>query len=226
MAKRHTKSPQAGPACSEHEYATRLIRLQKTWWKRFLHVQAPYRWNLRRLQPGLTLEIGCGIGRNLLHLESSGVGIDLNPHCVEAARGQGLTAFTPADFFNSAFNQLGTFDSLLLSHVAEHMTRAEVVNLIQRYLPLVKPDGRLILFTPQEAGFRTDPTHVEFMDLEKLQAICSELPFVPERLCSFPFPRIFGKIFIYNEFVLVGRRPGQDVARDALTPCPSDTCAG
>jgi SAM-dependent methyltransferase len=225
MSKRHTKSATARAICSDPEYAARLIRLQQTGWKRFLHVQAPYRWNLRRLQPGLTLEIGCGIGRNLLHLEGAGVGIDLNPHCVEAARGQGLSAFTPADFLNSAFNQLGTFDSLLLSHVAEHMARAEVVNLIRQYLPLLKPDGRLILFTPQEAGFRTDPTHVEFMDLEKLQAICLELTFEPERLSSFPFPRIFGKIFIYNEFVLVGRRLGRDVDPDALTPCASGTYA-
>lgn len=200
-------APQAGPACGEKEYAARLIRLQKTSWKRVLNVQAPYRWNLQRLLPGLTLEIGCGIGRNLLHLKDQGVGIDLNPYCVKAARERGLTAFTPADFLSSRFNQPGTFDTLLISHVAEHMTRPEVVTLIRQHLPLLKPEGRIILITPQEVGFRSDPTHVEYMSLEKLGQICSELELVQERAYSFPLPRIFGKMFIYNESVLVGRRP-------------------
>jgi GT2 family glycosyltransferase/SAM-dependent methyltransferase len=199
-------APDADPGCAGQEYAARLIRLQKSRWKRLLNVQAPYRWNLQRLRPGLTLEIGCGIGRNLLHLKGSGVGVDLNAHSVKAARELGLTAFTPHDFLSSHFSRPETFDTLLLSHVAEHMSRPEVVTLIRQYLPLLKPHGRIILFTPQEVGFRSDPTHVEYMGLEKLQEICSELQFVPERAYSFPLPRIFGKLFIYNESVFVGRR--------------------
>jgi hypothetical protein len=81
-----------------------------------------------------------------------------------------------------------------------------VVTLIRQYLPFLKPDGRIILITPQEVGFRSDSTHVEYMGLEKLQEICAELQFVPERAYSFPLPRIFGKLFIYNESVVVGRR--------------------
>ena len=58
------------------EYAERLVRLQTVWWKRLLNVQAIYGWNLMRLEPGLCLEIGCGIGRNLHHLRDSGIGVD------------------------------------------------------------------------------------------------------------------------------------------------------
>ena len=46
-------------------YRDRLVNLSGAWWKRLVPVQAPYRFNVRRLCPGLTLEIGCGIGRNL-----------------------------------------------------------------------------------------------------------------------------------------------------------------
>ena len=53
------------------------------WWKKLLDVQAPYRWNLQRLKLGLTLEIGCGIGRNLMHLKGQGIGIDHNFQSVE-----------------------------------------------------------------------------------------------------------------------------------------------
>jgi len=36
------------------EYTDELLAKQMAWWKRILDVQAPYRWNLRRLNPGFT----------------------------------------------------------------------------------------------------------------------------------------------------------------------------
>src|SRR5688500_14853765 len=115
-----------GAATRGEDYAARLIRLQTASWKRWLDVQAPFRWNLRRLDPGFTLEIGCGIGRNLLHLMGHSVGVDTNEHCVRVARSRGLTAFTPDEFWNSEYNRPGRFDALLLAHVAEHMTEDQV----------------------------------------------------------------------------------------------------
>jgi SAM-dependent methyltransferase len=67
----------------DREYADRLIRLQTARWKRPLHVQAPYGWNLRRIQPGLVLEIGCGIGRNLMHLHGNALGLDHDRFAIE-----------------------------------------------------------------------------------------------------------------------------------------------
>lgn len=187
-------------------YTERLIKLQTAPWKRILDVQAPYRWNLRRLQPGFTLEIGCGIGRNLRHLRANGVGLDLNPYSVAYAREHGLTAFTPDEFRRSPFNAPGRFDSLLLSHVAEHMTFGELAALLAQYVDLVKADGKLILITPQEVGYRSDATHVEFMDFDKLRFAAAKVGFTPVMEYSFPFPRPAGRLFIYNEFVSVSRR--------------------
>jgi SAM-dependent methyltransferase len=193
---------------SNKDYAERLVRLQNAGWKKLLDVQAPYRRNLRRLEPGFVLEIGCGIGRNLEHLGGSGVGIDTNPYAVEVARENGLQAFTSADFAKSAFNQPERFDSLLLSHVAEHMTFAELAECVRGYLPALKHTGRILLITPQEVGYRSDPTHVEFMDFAKLAELLQAVGFEVERSYSFPFPRWIGKLFVYNEFVVVGRRVG------------------
>jgi SAM-dependent methyltransferase len=192
------------------EYARRLVKIQKAWWKRAFDVQAPYRWNIRRLQPGYTLDIGCGIGRNLLHLKGNGIGIDHNLEAVEIAKSRGLRAFTPQEFSGSGYDVRHGFDSLLLAHVAEHMTKSEIVDLIERYLPLLKPAGKLILITPQEAGYRSDPTHVEFMDFRALRTISGELGLLPVKEYSFPFPRFFGGVFRYNEFVSVSRKPGGD----------------
>jgi 2-polyprenyl-3-methyl-5-hydroxy-6-metoxy-1,4-benzoquinol methylase len=185
------------------DYTQRLMDVQNIWYKRFIDVQLPYRWNLQRLKHGLTLDIGCGIGRNLLNLRGQGVGIDHNADSVQIARQRGLTAFTPEQFQVSSFNEPERFDSLLLSHVAEHMTLAEAVEVLRQHLHLLKHGGKVIIFTPQEAGQRSDPTHVEFMDLKKLREITVQLRLSILKEYSFPFPRIFGHLFLYNEFVSV-----------------------
>ena len=177
----------------ERGYAERLERLSGAGWKRWLDVQAPYRWNVRRLGLGHVLDVGCGIGRNLVHLGGDGVGIDHNPRAVQVARARGCRAFTPDEFAVSQFATEGSFDGLLLAHVVEHMHFAEAVRLLEEHLRFVRPGGRVVLIAPQEAGYRSDPTHVEFME--------------HERAYSFPFPRFVGRIFPHNEFVAVGRRP-------------------
>lgn len=191
----------------EDGYTSRLIREESAWWRRLLDVQAPYRWNLRRLSLGFVLDIGCGLGRNLLHLGGNGVGIDHNPRSVETARSRGLEAFTPEEFEASSYNASERFDSLLLAHVAEHMTRPEVVQLIRRYLCTLKFSGKVALITPQEYGYRPDPTHVEFLDFAALRAIAREAGLVPIDEYSFPLPRPFGRVFRHNEFVSVSRKP-------------------
>jgi SAM-dependent methyltransferase len=185
------------------------------WWKRFFDVQAPYRWNLRRLEPAFTLEIGCGIGRNLLHLKGQGVGVDHSNHSVEIARRRGCLAFTPDEFEHSIYSLPGTFDSLLLAHVAEHMTSAEATSLLRGYIPRLKTNGKIIIITPQERGFRSDPTHVEFVDWVRIRSILSPLGFTPVEEYSFPFPRLCGNLFIYNEFVSVSRYQGSDAKRSS-----------
>jgi len=198
----------AGVATHGEDYAERLIKLQTARWKQWIDVQALFRWNLRRLVPGFTLDLGCGIGRNLLHLRGQSVGIDVNEHCVRAAKARGLTAFTPVEFRRSAeYNRPGRFDAILLAHVAEHMTEDQVVALLGEYQGLLRPGGQLILISPQEAGFRSDATHVELMDFARLARISDRLGFQTERSFSFPFPRWVGRLFTYNEFVVVSRKP-------------------
>jgi 2-polyprenyl-3-methyl-5-hydroxy-6-metoxy-1,4-benzoquinol methylase len=184
-------------------YTNRLLNKQKAGWKVFFDVQAPYRWNLQRLKPGFTLDIGCGIGRNLINLKGRGVGIDHNLESVKIAQKLGLTAFTCEEFKTSPYNQPQQFDSLLLAHVAEHMTQGEVIDILQQYTHLLKPKGKLIAIAPQEAGYKSDATHVEFMNFDKLRNIARQSGFKTAKEFSFPFPRVFGRLFIYNEFVSV-----------------------
>ena len=190
----------------DEQYSARLLTKESAWWKRLLDVQAPYRWNLRRLNPGFTLDIGCGLGRNLAHLNGEGVGVDHNARSVEIAKSRGLRAFVTDEFQKSPFNSPGRFDSLLLAHVAEHMTESEVTALLKTYIHLVKPGGQVIIITPQESGYQSDPTHVQFMDFECLRRVVQESGLVPVKEYSFPFPRAFGRLFKYNEFVSVSKK--------------------
>lgn len=189
------------------DYTKRLVD-RSVWWKRLLDVQRPYRIHLQRLRLGSVLEIGCGIGRNLVNLGpgSPSIGIDHNPNSVAVAVSRGLIAFTPEQFSGSHYAQPSSFDSLLVSHVAEHMGRGQMVLLLKEYFVYLRAGARVVIITPQEAGYRSDPTHVEFMDFEGLAAIIRDAGLIEVTHYSFPLPRLFGKVFKYNEFVTIGRK--------------------
>lgn len=190
-------------------YADRLARRERASWKRILDVQAPYRRHLRKLELGFVLDVGCGVGRNLMHLggKGAGVGVDHNPVAVEIARSRGLTAYTAGTFRGAPEAKPGCFDAMLLSHVVEHMREIEAVGLIRAYLDLVRPGGKIVVITPQEAGHRSDPTHVEFMDFTRVESILHAAGCRPFASYSFPFPRALGRFFKYNEFVVLAARP-------------------
>lgn len=197
----------ARPSTAQADYAARLQRLGGTWWKRWLNVQAPYRWNVRRLRLGRTLDVGCGIGRNLLHLDGQGVGVDHNAASVRICRDKGLTAYTVEEFFAAAEAAPGSFDSLLAAHLVEHLSEPEATQILASYLPFVKPGGQVVFITPQERGYASDATHVWFVGFDELAALSAGLGLVVQRRFSFPFPRSAGKLFTYNEFVVVARKP-------------------
>jgi 2-polyprenyl-3-methyl-5-hydroxy-6-metoxy-1,4-benzoquinol methylase len=186
-------------------YTERLASLESVGWKRALDVQRPYRWNLRRLGLGRTLDVGCGLGRNLSALGPGSVGVDHNASSVEVARSRGLTAFTPEEFARSPAAQAGGFDALLFSHVIEHMDAPSAESLVAAYLPYLRPAGAVAFICPQERGYAHDATHVRFTDFEALLQLAATMGLEAERQHSFPFPRVFGRLFPYNEFVVVAR---------------------
>jgi SAM-dependent methyltransferase len=176
-------------------------------WKRALGVQRLYAWSLRSLRPGFMLEVGCGVGRCLKAVRGNGVGVDHNPTSVAIARARGFEAFTPDDFRASPYGAPGRFDSLLVSHVLEHMSELQAQALLASYLPYVRTGGALIVITPQERGFDSDATHERFVGFAEIDALANQLGLRRGLQRSFPFPRPVGKWFTYNEFVAVAHKP-------------------
>jgi 2-polyprenyl-3-methyl-5-hydroxy-6-metoxy-1,4-benzoquinol methylase len=199
------------PGTAGADYAARLKRLETARWKRLLDVQAPYRWNVKRLKLGRTLDVGCGIGRNLAHLRDAGgpppVGVDHNPTSVGIARERGFTAYTSEEFPDSPDGKDGSFDAMLAAHLVEHLQEPEAKDVVGSYLRYLRPGGRVVFITPQEKGYSTDATHVRFSGFPEVTALAGDLGMTVEKHYSFPFPRAAGKVFAYNEFVVVARLP-------------------
>lgn len=209
------------------KYTTRLLKEEAVWWKKLLPTQAPYRYHIRRLQLGFTLDIGCGTGRHLSHLSDNGVGVDHNASSVQVARKRGHLAFTPEEFIASEYCTPGRFDAALLSHVAEHLNEEDLLQLLATYLPYVKPAGAVVIITPQEHGFRSDPTHVRFLDFETLEQSVASLGLQIVHKYSFPLPRFFGRVFKHNEFVSIFRIPGKSRSPDQQPPTIEvNSCTG
>ncbi|MER5454347.1 class I SAM-dependent methyltransferase [Micromonospora sp. NPDC002389] len=199
---------QQGPTGTEGEdYTHRLQQLSGARWKTLLDVQAPYRWNLRRLGLGRTLDVGSGLGRNLVNLGAGAVGVDHNPTSVAHTRSRGLEAYTTEEFFRSEHARPDAFDSMLAAHLLEHMPAEQAREVVASYLPFVRSGGRAVFITPQERGYDSDASHVRFVGFAEAAETCRELGLTMLRQYSFPFPRIAGRAFTYNEFVTVARLP-------------------
>ncbi|WP_213450185.1 class I SAM-dependent methyltransferase [Rhizomonospora bruguierae] len=197
--------PTDSPGTEGVDYTDRLRRLSGARWKRVLDVQAPYRWNIRRLNLGRTLDVGCGIGRNLAHLGGNGVGVDHNPSSIDTCRARGLVAYTSEEFFRDGHAAPGAFDAMLAAHLLEHLPAGQAREVVKSYLPCVRPGGRTVFITPQERGYASDVTHVRWVGFAEAAQLCEELGLTVEKQYSFPFPRAAGRVFAYNEFVTVAR---------------------
>jgi SAM-dependent methyltransferase len=182
-------------------YAARLAR-PATGWKRLLHVQAPYLRDLRRQHLGRTLDLGCGVGRNLPALDPGSVGVDHNPTSVAIARQRGFLALTPEEFVRTPLAAPASFDALLLAHVVEHLSRAAALDLLRGYLPHLRPGGTVFLICPQERGYASDDTHVQFTTGDDLEELARAVGLHPHCWYSFPLPRWAGRAFTHNEFRL------------------------
>jgi 2-polyprenyl-3-methyl-5-hydroxy-6-metoxy-1,4-benzoquinol methylase len=191
---------------SGEDYARRLQAMQEVWWKKALHVQAPYQWHLRRQQLGRTIDVGCGIGRNLETLAVGSVGVDHNSAAVQVARERGLSALTVEEWEQSDLRRPESFDGILLAHVIEHLDADAGATLLRDYLPYLRPGGKVFLVCPQERGYASDPTHVRWTTGDDLADLARTVGLTPDPWSSFPFPRWAGKAFVYNEFCLLARK--------------------
>jgi len=187
-------------------YTNRLTALSGRFISRLVGGQ-PYRWKIRRIANGNVLEVGCGIGRNLNFLGSRAVGVDHNLMSIKVCRDRGFTAYTPDEFFALPDIASKKFDTILFSHVIEHLTLADARALLHTYVEHLAPSGSLIIICPQKCGFASDSTHVTYFDLDSLAQLAASVQCSEFSRESFPFPAFLGRWFTYNEWVHISISP-------------------
>jgi 2-polyprenyl-3-methyl-5-hydroxy-6-metoxy-1,4-benzoquinol methylase len=186
-------------------YTDRLISIQTSKVKRLFKFINPYRNNIRKVCSGRVLDVGCGIGRNLMYLGSSiNVGVDHNENSIQFLNSKGYLGFTPKEFEENFPTNEETFDTILFSHVIEHLSRESAIEVVQHYSKWLKTNGLIVIICPQEKGFASDITHLSYFDERDIEKLLIASGFSGVRKKSFPFSRRFGRIWMYNEHVVTG----------------------
>ena len=122
------------------------------------------------------IDLGCGRGEWLKKMQEAGyraVGVDINAEMVLACREQQLEAYK-----DDAIHFLQRYEDNSVSvvsafQVIEHISKADLLELLKETYRVLKPNGRIILETPNicniEVGtsaFQLDPTHINPMHPE------------------------------------------------------------
>lgn len=123
-----------------------------------------------KLLRGATLDFGCGVGELLARLPAGSRGLEYNEESVRYCRDAGLSV----DWYDGSRDDWalsgveGRFDSFLISHVLEHLESPQ--DVLEKLLRSAERLGvrRFVVIVPGKAGFRIDPTHVEFVDKDML----------------------------------------------------------
>ena len=186
------------------QYSDRLTVISQRRWKKLVAPLNPYKFHIRRLSIPNVLDVGCGIGRNLEYLHhAAAIGVDHNDMSVQIARRRGFTVYTEKQFLDCRF----TFNTILFSHVLEHMVPEDAMSTVKKYIGFLNPGGRLVMICPQLKGQKSDPSHVSFCDFQFLEDLAKLQNLEIEKAYSFPLPKIFGRWFIYNESVVIALKP-------------------
>jgi SAM-dependent methyltransferase len=106
------------------------------------------------------LDVGCGFGRNISMLTKLGLdvtGVEVNPDIVKVNRLAGFNCYSTKEFEASTER----YGLILMSHVVEHFSPADLVTFIDSYLDRLHPGGYLLIATPlSSSNFYDDFDHV------------------------------------------------------------------
>lgn len=101
------------------------------------------------------LDIGCGPGYMLGYLKSQGfsnsIGIDLSQEQIDIAKSLGHNA-EYANAFDFLVSNPSTFDLIIAFDFFEHFSKSELRRLLRLIYESLRPNGKLILQTPNGTG--------------------------------------------------------------------------
>lgn len=97
-------------------------------------------------------DLACGSGEFLFYLHSLGYkniyGVDLNQVEIEHARQMGVPNLECGNVLNYLQQRDAQFDLISAFNLFEHLTKSEILDLLELIYRALKPGGRLIAVTP------------------------------------------------------------------------------
>lgn len=181
------------------DYADYYLKKFNIWYRKVLPVDVPFSFIAKRACCGKILDIGCGPGRYLKFFKNA-VGVDHNKIFIEYAKKNGFEAYLINEFKHK-FDSL-LFDTLLFSHILEHMNFENAILLIKEYLPYLNKNGRIVIVLPDGKSYQNDPTHVLNFTPVEVKLLAKELGLTFKKVFYHPFPKAFGK-WLVNDAIYI-----------------------
>ncbi|HEY4245827.1 MAG TPA: class I SAM-dependent methyltransferase [Lacunisphaera sp.] len=136
---------------------------------------------------GKLLDVGCGSGDWMEQMRALGwtvEGVDFDPKAVQAACDLGMKVRVGSVEEQSYPN--ASFDAVTLNHVIEHVP--DPIRTIQECARILKPGGKLVMFTPNAASlshryFKQDwrglepPRHLHIFSFESMRQLFNKADF-------------------------------------------------
>ncbi len=202
-----TLHPVPDAAGFDADYAAEQLRRSRHPLRRL--VKGFYLRSVLSLVRGPTIDYGCGAGQLLALLPPGSIGLEVNPHLINAHTQAGLTVRqwqANDEGFDLPSLEAGCYKTLVISHVLEHLPdpTAALTRLLQACVRLGVQ--KLIVIVPGSKGFASDTTHRSFIDSKfvvthRWQRLAG---FALRRQRFFPLPwEGGGGLYIYNEMQLV-----------------------
>jgi 2-polyprenyl-3-methyl-5-hydroxy-6-metoxy-1,4-benzoquinol methylase len=167
---------------------------------------------LGEIEAGPTIDFGCGAGQLLARLPAGSVGLEVNPHLVEALRQEGFDARlydAYSDDFSLSSLESGRYRAFTISHVLEHFDDTPAV--MHKLWAACARLGvtTIVAIVPGAKGYASDTTHKTFVTREWVRDNGLEQceGYVLECADYFPIDKAsIGDWFVFHELHLVYRR--------------------
>lgn len=201
-----TVTPAAEPGF-DRGYAAEQLRRSRHPLRRL--IKGFYLRNLLADVRGATIDFGCGAGQLLERLPAGSVGLEVNPHLIDALRSRGLEvrlARGETSDFDLAGFEAGRFRTLVISHVLEHLP--DPAAALSRLLAACRRIGveRVVAVVPTAKGFASDRTHKTYIDRRWVETRTAPRieGYARVRLAYFPGPWAWvGRHYTFHEMKLV-----------------------
>jgi SAM-dependent methyltransferase len=94
------------------------------------------------------LDLGCGVGRNLIYLLKQGFsvhGLDYSPTAIRKLKSTGIKNVTVADMFSRLKYPSGSFDAIISVQSLQHGRKEQITRAIKELGRVLKPKGLIFI---------------------------------------------------------------------------------